>query len=312
MIFRINLCILLVYLLFSFAGCGQKTSTAPEASQIIADSITAMEVVKTYQLNTQMTENYVVLGESTPQLISDLWQWQSQRQINTLKQELYLHMDSRDISNGNTTPYNFERYISGGWIYYSQSSPSVYGNTSINPWTKNAIGEQSPVSFSSEAQLVSQIELLRSSKAVILTGMGVINGNDCNIINYIPSAEAAADWVLSQEQFSGASMGWFRMPPERSRQIYIKAFKNGSVSLWIDKNSDLILKADISLLFDGVPGNIVRGDTGLITTEGQEKSTELGFDHIFRYFNGQWEFSDYNQPVNIQIPEEALKATEQP
>jgi hypothetical protein len=64
----------------------------------------------------------------------------------------------------------------------------------------------------------------------------------------------------------------------------------------------LILKVNIGILFDGVPGNIVRGGTGLDVVMGQEDSGDVGFDHILQDFNSQCEFSDYYQPFHIQVP----------
>ena len=54
--------------------------------------------------------------------------------------------------------------------------------------------------------------------------------------------------------------------------------------------------------------NIVRSDTGLYFHDGQGNSTDVGFEKILRDFIGEWEFSGYNQPVQIQLPLEALNA----
>ena len=288
------------------SGCG-KPSSEPQEQQMAASTIAAMSKVKSYNLNTYMTENYIVAGKSSPSLTADLWQWTSQRQVDISKQEMYLAMDSREAAGTTGNIFAFERYLSGGWMYYGQSLPYTGGKG--NPWIKTRLDEQNTIIWLDEAQLAPQIELLKSSDSIRLAGTEKVNGTDCYIIDLVPLAEAAADWVLSQEQYSGSSMGWFRMPPERSKEIYIKAFKSGSVRLWIEKDDYLISKVNISLVFDGVPGNIVRGDTGLDVT-GQENPTDVGFDHIIRDFNGQWEFSDYNKPVHIQLPKEALSATE--
>jgi len=306
---RIFPVILLLGLILPLAqsGCGKSTAEQPQAQQITASTIAAMDSVKSYDLNTFMTENYIVIGAG-PSPTADLWQWESHRQVDISKQEMYLAMDSREAAGTIATPYTFERYLKDGWVYYAQSLPYTYGMT--NPWTKNKQDVTDNTLWSSQAKLSPQIELLKSSDTVILAGTEKVNGNDCYIIDFVPSAEAAADWVLSQEQNSGSSMGWFRAPPERSKEIYIKAFQNGSVRLWIEKDNNLILKVNITLLFDGMPGNIVLSDTPLLGMEGQENSTGVGFDHIIRDFNGQWEFSNYNTSMHIQVPQEALNATE--
>jgi hypothetical protein len=41
---------------------------------------------------------------------------------------------------------------------------------------------------------------------------------------------------------------------------------------------------------------------------GEGEPTDVGFDKILRDFNGTWEFSNYNEPAQIQLPQEALNA----
>jgi hypothetical protein len=298
---------LALILSLALSGCG-KPSSEPGEEQIAASTIAAMGKAKSYQLDTYMTENYIVVEKSSPSITADLWRWTSHRLVDMSKQEMHLAMDSREAVGTAVTPYTFERYLIGGWVYYAQSSPYTGGTT--NPWIKTKLDEQSNITWSDETQLNPQIELLKTSGDIRFAGTENIDGSDCYIIELSPSAEAATDWVLSQEQYSGLSMGWFRMPMERSREIYIKAFQNGWIKLWIEKDNYLILKVNISLLFDGVPGNILRSDTGLDIAPGQENSTDVGFEHIIRDFNGQWEFSNYNKPVHIQLPQEALNAVE--
>jgi hypothetical protein len=41
---------------------------------------------------------------------------------------------------------------------------------------------------------------------------------------------------------------------------------------------------------------------------GEGEPTDVGFDKILRDFSGEWEFSDYNQSIQIQLPQEVLNA----
>lgn len=74
------------------------------------------------------------------------------------------------------------------------------------------------------------------------------------------------------------------------------AYKDGTVKLWINKNSYFLLKAEISFVFQGElnPGTA-------ITTPYTAIGNLLNFS-----FKGQLIFSSYNQPVSIQIPPEVL------
>jgi hypothetical protein len=302
---KILLLTLSMVLFFCLLGC-DNSPAEPQVNQIVAKTIAAMANIKSYGLYTYLTQNYVVIVKSNPSTTNDLWQWSGWRRVDVSKKEMYLNMNIREPADNKVTPYIYESYIVGGWQYNKQSSPPVGGTT--NPWSKTKLDEQNSI-WSYQTQIAPQIELLSRTTDIILSGMESLDGKEYYILDLGLSAETATDWILSQQQISGPSLGWFRTSGERNRQIYIAAFMNGNARLWIDKNSYVISKVNIDLLFDAIPGNILRSDTGLIIT-GQEDPTDVGFEHIIRSFSGQWEFTDYNKPVDIQLPEDALDAIE--
>jgi len=293
--------------LFALTGCVGLTPSATQTTvqAIVAKTISAMNTAKSYNLKTDLTENYTVVQKMESQTFTDIWEWKSQRTVDVSNQEMYLSMDIHETPD--LQPYIFQQYLVGSYSYYSQSSPIVGGLT--NPWMKTQLSEQYNAIWSNFAQINPLVELLKTSTDINLVGTEQINGIDCYIIQLSPSAEAATDWVLSQGGFPGPSLGWWiGTSPERVKQIDIKAYKNGSVKLWIKKDSDLIYKIDINISLDAEPGNVVCSDTGLACQDGQGNSTDIGFEKILRDFSGQWEFSDYNQPVSIHVPQEALNA----
>lgn len=302
---------LILFPLFCLVSCEKfyTETEQPQDQQIIANTIAAMEKVKSCSLNTFLMENYIIIDGSNTSATADVWQWAGLRKIDISKQEMYSYIDNREASSLPASAFITESYISGGWEYINQITPPTHGL--VNPWIKTRLDEESEITFANEAQLAAQIELLKSSNIFGLVDTESINGIECYTINLAVSAEAAADWVLSQQQEFGPSFRWFRTDMESSKEIYIKAFKNGSVRLWIEKDNCLILKLSINIIFDGMPGNITRYDTPLEITE-ETDPLDVGFKHIIRDFSGQWEFSNYNQPVHIQLPEEALNATEHP
>jgi hypothetical protein len=278
--------------------------TTQTTTEVIVDkTISAMNSINSYNLNTDMTENYVVFGKTDPQQTTDIWEWKSQRQIDVSNQNMYLSVNIHETPD--IQPYIFQQYLMGGYSYYSQSSPMEGGAT--NPWMKTQLGERDTATWSNFAQVSPLEELFKTSTDFNLIGTDQINGDDCYIIQLDPSAETATDWILSQEGFPGPSLGWWiGTSPERVKQIDIKAFQNGSVKLWIGKDNSLIYKVDIGINLDAEPGNIVLSDTGLNYQEGQGNSTDVGFEKILRDFTGELVFSGYNQPVQIQLPQEAL------
>jgi hypothetical protein len=283
----------------SMTGCSGSTPslTQTSAQPMFAETISAMGSITSYYLSTDLTENYTVVEKTAAQTTTDRWQWKSQRQIDISNKQMYLSMDIHETPD--IQAYIFQEYFIGGWSYYEQSSPLEGGMT--NPWTKTKLGEDN-VNWTNYTQAASQIELLKTAGNTDLVGTVQITGRDCNVFQFSPSAAASADWVLSQGGFSGPDLGWWRTSLERAKQIYIKAFQNGSIKLWIDKDTSLILRENFSFNFDALPGNISGSDIGL----AQGNSANVGFKKIIRDFNGEWDFSNYNQPVQIQLPRAAL------
>ena len=191
--------------LIILTGCTDLTSATSQtkAQDIANKTISAMDTVKSYDLNTDLTQNYTVFQKTDPKTVTDIWEWNSQRKVDVTNQQQYLSMNIQETPN--YQDYMFQQYLIGGYSYYSQNSPVVGGVT--NPWTKTKIDELNIVMWPNIAQVNPLIELVKTSDEVSLIGTEQINGVDCNIIQLNPSAAAAADWILSQQVFPGPSLG---------------------------------------------------------------------------------------------------------
>lgn len=103
-----------------------------------------------------------------------------------------------------------------------------------------------------------------------------------------PTAQAFVDFVLSVEQpggpsFDGGGVG--------DTLVRTDAFSSGSVKLWIDKNSYLPIKVEVNIKFHG------------------SLTDSFGSSNIYnKSFEGDLNYSRYNQPVFIRIPQDAFNA----
>jgi hypothetical protein len=265
--------------------------------------------MQSYCLNTDLTENFTIVEKSSSPS-TETWEWKSQRQVDVSDLDMHYSMDCEGIPD-DVSSFIFERYIIGGWIFFNSSSPPLYSSAGvIQPWTKYNSSNQDYL-WAYYSQLSPQIELLQSAKNIASVGTEQINGRNYEIIQFVPSAAAAADWGLSQEQGNGPSVEWWKTGVERSKGIYINALKSSSVKIWIDQDDDSLLKEDISFSFDVMPGNVVLSDIGGLMRSGQANSTDVGFQHILDTFNGEWDFSGYNQPLQIQLPQAAQSAQDE-
>ena len=285
-------------------GCSNLKSTAlsTPANPILNKIISAMNQMQSYCLNTDLTENFTIVEKSRSPS-TETWPWKSQKQVDVSDLDMHYSMDCQAIPD-DVSSFIFERYLIGGWIFFNSSSPPLYSSAGvIQLWTKYNLNNQDYL-WDYYSQLSPQIELLQSAKYVDSVGTEQINGRSYEIIQLVLPAATAADWVLSQEQGNGPSVKWWKTGVERSKEIYIKALKNCSVKIWVDQDDYSLLKEDISLSFDVVSGNITAIDVRV-------NSDNVGFQHILVTFNGEWDFSSYNQPLQIQLPQAAQCAQDE-
>jgi hypothetical protein len=137
-------------------------------------------------------------------------------------------------------------------------------------------------------QMGPVVGLLQNARQAILLGSEALNNVDCYVLNITTSPEAIADWVISQEQAPGPSLTLSSGPSLVGKDMLTKTFKGGIFQFWIDSASYLILKAGFTPYFEATPTDL-----------GTNLEMTLGF-------NAQMAFSNYNQPVSIQVPDAAL------
>ena len=139
-----------------------------------------------------------------------------------------------------------------------------------------------------ETQLQVLPELLKSASQYGSLETKQFNNIDCYVLMITPTAQAFVDFVLSVEQpggpsFDGGGVG--------DTLVRTDAFSSGSVKLWIDKNSYLPIKVEVSIKFHG------------------SLTDSFGSSNIYnKSFEGDLNYSRYNQPVFIQIPQDAFNA----
>ena len=117
-------------------------------------------------------------------------------------------------------------------------------------------------------------------------------------MSIIPSAQAVADWVLSQSQQGiGPDLRISTMPSIVGKDTFTKTFKSGIFQLWISNNSHLIMQAEFAPHFEATSDELSQMWGEKVSMQDQTVD-----------FLGQVSFSNYNQPVSIQVPPEALNA----
>jgi hypothetical protein len=279
----------------SLESSSTPSSSSEEAQDIVAKSVSAMAHVNSYRLDTDVLNTYKVLDG--PNQITTLFEWNGTKLIDVFRREMKMDM-TIDVVNyyGSNDTHSIEMYFTGGYEYCKSTSLHVYGGPE-NPWDKNRLTNED---WTAESQMSYYIKLLETGSQANVLGSESISGIDCYVLTLSPSTEAMVDWVISQGQPAGPSLGV--MAGGAISVHRADAYQGGSVKLWVEKDSYLPLKAEVSAVFDGFVG----GGAHPVSSEPYIPTT----GHVNSSFDAQATFSGYNQPVSIQLPQEALNAQE--
>ena len=273
-------------LTLTLTGCSNSTrSTTLTASQtIVSKTLSALSGLKSYNLDTDIKAYDNDSASPTDE-------WMGSKQVDIANQQMAMNMTIKDTAPGNILDLlSLTMYLEDGEDYQADTAP---GLSQPNPWSKTSL---TPSLWNSETQIPYLTELLKTATQFNSSENQTVNGIVCDVLTITPSSQAAVDFVVSQEQpfgpqinvdFSGGT------PVVRP-----DAFKSGSIQLWIEQDNYLPVKVEINVDFQGTAG----GGPG---SEGTVFSTPI-VNQENSSFQGELDFSNYNQPVSIQLPLGAL------
>ncbi len=284
----------------SLLGCVKQPEELTPV-EIVSRVITAMDQIITYRLDSTVTDNRTVIDTNSSS--SQIWIRQDQALIDLADNTTWFSYNISK-SSGHETPYIGQDYYIGEWNYSYRSSPIDYMRNQTDPdisWYKKRT-QDTAFLFYNIRQITPQIELLKTATEIESIGKQKVDGHQCYILSIMPTANVTIDWIYSQyKDTGGPRLNWFKLPNERSREIYMKAYVDSSGKFWIDCKTFCIRKVDVSLHFVVKPGNVKYSETGL--EMGNDTSEmDLPFDEIIRDFQGQLHFSDYGQRISIIPP----------
>lgn len=270
-------------------------SSPSVSQQILAKVISAMSQVNSFGLDSDVIDSRYVQQKSEEDRSVIRWKGNKSMDIQNKEMQMATIIDNSD-SSGNFGRYTINISFDKGYIYEQAWTPGA-GNTG-GVWYKSKFNEDL---WNSESQIPAILELLKSTDQPILLGSEKVNNLNCYVLNIIPSAEAIASWVVSQQQVPGPSLTTsFGGPALVGKDMFAKAYKSGIFQIWIDSESYYLVKASFNPHFEATA-------TDLSQFWGQQSSIE----NITSDFISQISFSGYNQPIDIQLPVEAVNAQEQ-
>jgi hypothetical protein len=272
------------------SGCGSSASqtTSPAAQNIAAKTLVALDRVKSFSLDTDITDTFTLVDGST----TDTTEWNGSKLIDIVNQEMKMKMAIPQTYAGTNMDASLEMYFKNSEEYLKTVATGLY---QPNPWTKTKIDD---TLWKHEIQIPYLTEILKTAAQVNYMGNEKLNDADCYVLIVVPSAQAAVDFCVSQEQPFGPQidiMNGGGIPVVRP-----DAYQNGSIKFWIDQKSYLPVKVEIDIDFQGFVGG------GSITSTPYTPTTNL----VNSDFQGQLNFSNYDQAISFNIPPEALSVQE--
>jgi hypothetical protein len=256
-------------------GCSNSAhSTTLARSQIVVDkTLSAIAQVKSYQLDTDFTD------------VSGFTEWQGTRVVDVPDKEMAMNMEIT-MGPSPSLKVSDEIYFTNGQEYLKTVSEGNFPQTV--GWTKGNLVDDV---WDQQTQIPFLTELLKTATKISSMENEQLNNVNCYVLTITPSAQASADFVLSQGQPGGPD--FFSIDVEGGWMITADLFNAGSIKLWISHDDYLPFKVEAEFDFKQAKGNL---------------PVDTAPSKVINNYHNELEFSDYNQPISIQLPQDALNA----
>ncbi len=283
--------IALSILLIAALACGTtegpaETSTPVSgvtAEQIRDQAITADAELDTYQFEVEQTWDVSVVaeGETTDSLMAVNADGAMDRPSETMYTDMYMTLETLEISGAEHMEMSTEMYIVEDWIYMGIEVPPEPATWTKSPLTEEVWEEQDIAS--------QQLDLLLDVN-VELVGTEAVDGTECYVLELMPDMDEL--WALLQ--LAGMQEGF---PPGLDLAEMVTDL---SVMQWIATDTYFTQKATVNFIMVFTPES-----WGLTPEpEGEFDATADVATTIIMYH--------INEPVTIELPPEAAEAEEEP
>jgi len=257
-------------------GCAEKELTQEDLEELVNDVLVANAEVETVRFDMNTTTKMEVIGGPQPDGATMVGEGTGA--IDSTKKEMQIIMDMDiDVPGKAKQSMPMESYLVDGWMHIKVSVEEKGAQ-----WMKMQLPDEM---WDSQSAISQQIELLQTAKEVNFLGSEDVNGMDCYVVEMVPSAEAL-NKMLSQMQMPDIEGADF------SHLSFADMIKEMSFKQWIAEDGYLIMKSETHVLME-----ISSEDVGATVDEFQKITADQTSVMLFY---------DYNEPVSIKLPAEAL------
>lgn len=270
-------CLTLVLALpLGLSSCAGKLSAAEIASR----AVDAYSKVETYAVNDSLTATTEVVGGDRPGKTVTSQNTTGLVDMTGRQIEMAVIQNGSPLSGMQSST---ELYLVDEWLYVKNDIHGIEDDDH-EIWVKLDLTDEqlnrNDSLWADKDRLTQQIEFLRTAREVTLRGSEKVNGIDSYVLEIKPDWPVLTEWLALQPPWRGPRFFDF---PRLSRALLVRQ--------WIAKDTYLPIRVDIEAIYEMV-------------SFGSSKSTvEL---------KGQVNFHDYNKPVRIEPPHDALNAVKGP
>jgi hypothetical protein len=258
-------------------GCTDKELSQEEIVQLVNDVLITNAGVKTVKFNMNAIQNIKMIGGPQPEGAIAVGEGTGAIDSTNRKMQMIIDMNV-DVAGEGRQSMPMETYLVDGWMHIKVSVEETGAQ-----WVKMQLPDEM---WDSQSQIDLQINLLETAKRVSFLGSEDVNGMDCYVVEIVPCTEIL-NKMLSQIQMPGMEEA------DLSQFNFTDAIKDMSFKQWIAQDDYLILKSETNVTIEMTPEDI-----GVDTEKFQKVAMEQ---------NTVMVFYDYNEPVSITLPAEALE-----
>jgi len=258
-------------------GCADKELTQEDLEQLVNDVLVANAEVETVKFDMNTTTKMEMIGGPQPEGATMVGEGTGAIDSANRKMQIIIDMDI-DVPGKAKQSMPMESYLVDGWMHIKVSIEEKGAQ-----WVKMQFPDEM---WDSQSQISQQIELLKTAKEVNFLGSEEVNGTDCYIVEVVPGAEAL-NKMLSQIQMPDIEGADF------SQFSFADMIQDMSFKQWIAEDGYLIMKSETHVVMEISPE-----DVGASVEEFQKITMDQSAVMVFY---------DYNEPVSIELPAEALK-----
>ncbi len=258
-------------------GCADKELTQEDIEQLVNDVLVANAEVETVKFDMNTTTKMEMIGGPQPDGATMVGEGTGAIDSTNKQMQIIMDMDI-DVPGKERQSMPMEYYLVDGWMHIKVTVEEQGAQ-----WMNMQFPDDM---WDSQSYIGQQIEFLETAEEVNFLGSEDVNGTDCYVVEVLPSPEAL-NKMLSQIQMpdiEGADL---------SQLSFADMIKEMSFKQWIAEDGYLIMKSETRVVMEISPE-----DVGASVEEFQKITADQSSVMVFY---------DYNEPVSIELPAEALK-----